>query len=31
MPLHQVLKEAMGASVHANMCECMEVPGCVCA
>lgn len=28
-PLHQVLMEAMGASVHANLRECVEVPGCV--
>lgn len=27
--LHQVLMEVMRASVHANMCECVKVPGCV--
>lgn len=27
--MHHVLMEAMRASVHANMCECVKVPGCV--
>lgn len=27
--LHQEMMEAMCASVHANMCECVKVPGCM--